>query len=201
MGMAHLTLDLARAETQTLNELIRAAELSNQPSLLYASGSIRKEATQINMTPGSVNRIDTLDGNIGNAITPLPVKEPSQTLFQLMQSFGQSISEISAIRELRPDDVPPNATATTMMGILSTMHIMEDAVINRLYDSFKGELAQFYALFSEWLPEAPYPFSVTGGDQGIMRTDFRKDVLIQPIIDPNVSSQADPCAFPRLIRS
>lgn len=190
MGMAHLALDLAKAETQTMNELIRAAELSNQPSLLYASGSIRKESTQIQMNPGSINRIDAIDGNVNNAVSPLPTKEPSAVLFQLMQSFGQNIQDISAIRELTPENVPTNATATTMMGILSTMHITEDSVINRLYDSFKNELGLFSDLFSQWIPEEPYPFSVLGGQKAIMREDFRAGISIIPIIDPNVSSQS-----------
>jgi hypothetical protein len=189
MGMAHLALDLAKAETQTMNELIRAAELSNQPSLFYSSGSIRKESTQIQMSPGSINRIDAIDGNVNNAISPLPTKEPSSVLFQLMQSFGQNIQDISAIRELTPENVPANATATTMMGILSTMHIMEDSVINRLYDSFKNELGLFNDLFAQWIPEEPYPFSVLGGEQIIMRNDFNAGISVIPIIDPNVSSQ------------
>lgn len=189
MGMAHLALDLAKAETKTMNELVRAGELSNQPSLMMDEGSVRKEFTQINMSPGSINRISTQNGNVNDAIQQLNIREPSQTLFQLMQSFGQSIQDISAIRELTPENVPAGATATTMMGILSTMHIMEDAVINRLYDSFSSELSKFYDLFSQWIPEKKYPFSTAGTKSHIMRKDFKEDVLIIPIIDPNVSSQ------------
>lgn len=189
MGLAHLMLDLAKAETQMMQELVRAAELSNQPSLISASGSIRKEATQINFNPGSVNRVDTIDGNIQNAFMPLPNKEPSATLLTLKGEVSQAMMDLSTAREISPENIPANTTATTMMGILSTMHILEDSVMNRLYDSFRNELGLLFKLFGQWLPDQPYPFSVPGGQAVIMRQDFQADVVMIPIIDPNVSSQ------------
>lgn len=188
MGMAHLCLDLARAETQMMKELIRAAELSNQPSWFSASGSMRKEKTRFDLSPGSVNTVDTI-GNINEAIQKVQNAEPSQTLFQLYEKTGQAIRDLGSIKEITPDMIPANMPATTMVGMLSTMHVLEDSVMNRLYDSFKNELGLLYSLLGEWVPTTHYSFAVPGRSTSILKQDFQKDIVIHPIIDPNVSSQ------------
>lgn len=189
MGLFHLLLDLAKAETKTLSELLRAAELSNQPSFLQVAGSLKQESTQLNFTPGSVNRVNVGgDSNINNAMQPLPTKEPSATLLTLNGQISQAMNDLSTAREISPENIPTNTTATTMMGILSTMHILEDSVVNGFYASFKNELSLFYDLFGKWLPETPYPFSIPGFQYAILKADFRPDIIIQPVVDPNASS-------------
>ena len=189
MGMAHLALDLARAETQMMKELVRAAELSNQPSMFFSATALKNERTQIDLNPGSVNRLTAIDGNINNAMTVNPTKEPSQTLLALKGQVTEAITNLSTARELLPQNIPANTTATTMMGILSTFHILEDSVMNRLYDSFSNELGLLYTLLGEWLPDTPYPFAVPGADHVLLKQDFGPDVSISPSVDANISSQ------------
>lgn len=105
-GLFHLALGLAKAETKIQQQLIRAAELSNAPSLLQADG-LRSERTQIDIKPGSINRFQTFDNNIQNAVMPLPFKEPSATLMEFRQIVSDAITALSVSREINPEISKP----------------------------------------------------------------------------------------------
>ena len=187
-GLIHLALGLAKTETDIQQQLIKAAQLANAPSLLQASG-LRMERSQIDIKPGSISPIQTFDNNINNAIMPLPFKEPSAVLMQLREVVSNAIDNISIAREITPENLPANPNTALMLGILSTMHILEDSVMNDLYDSFRKEFKLIYNIFGEWLPETPYPFKVPGGEHVILKKDFQPDISLKPVLDPNVSSQ------------
>ena len=188
-GLFHLCLGLAKAETEIQQQLIKAAQLSNAPSLLQQSG-LRGEKTQIDIRPGSINQFQTFDNNIQNAIMPLPVKEPSQVLMQLKDTISAAIQDLSVAREIKPEDISGNMPASSMLGILSTMHILENSLLNDLYDSFRIEFQLIYNILGEWLPEEGYPFNAPGQSGAIMKQDFGPNISIKPVLDPNVSSRA-----------
>lgn len=188
-GMFHLCLGLAKAETEIQQQLIIAAQLSNAPSMMMKAG-LRGEKTQIDIKPGSMNPINTFDSNLSDALVPYPFKEPSQVLMVLLQNISQDIEDFSVTREIKPGDLAANMPATAMIGILSTMHTLENSLLNDLYDSFRKEFKLIYTMIGEWLPEEGYPFLVPGGDGKLMKEDFGPDISVRPILDPNISSSA-----------
>lgn len=187
LGLFHLALGLAKAETKIQQQLIRAAELANAPSLLQSSG-LRAERSQIDIKPGSINTFQTFDSNIQNAIMPLPFNEPSQVLMQFRDIISSAITDLSVARQINPGDFSGNMPAAAAVGILSTMHILENGLLGDLYSSFKIEFQLIYNLMGEWLPEEGYPFKVVGGDDVMMKSDFSPNFAIRPVLDPNVSS-------------
>jgi hypothetical protein len=188
-GLFHLCLGLAKAETEIQQQLIKAAQLSNAPSLIQQSG-LRGEKTQIDIKPGSINQFQTFDNDIKNAIMPLPFKEPSAVLMMLKDTISQAIQDLSVAREIKPEDISGNMPASSMLGILSTMHILENSLLNDLFDSFRVEFQLIYNVLGEWLPEEGYPFNVPGQQGAIMKKDFSPNIGIKPVLDPNVSSRA-----------
>jgi hypothetical protein len=187
-GLIHLCLGLARAETEIQQELIKAAKLSNAPSLLMDSG-LRNEKTQIDIKPGSLNQFQTFGSNIQNALMPVPFKEPSQVFLQLMQIISQAQDDYASTFELKPENMPANMSATAMLGILNSMHVLENALINSLYDSFQKEFQFIYDLIGEWLPKEGYPFLLPGSEGLMMKSDFDINISIKPVLDPNLSSR------------
>jgi hypothetical protein len=188
-GLFHLCLGLAKAETEIQQQLIKAAQLSNAPSLLQQSG-LRGEKTQIDIKPGSINQFQTFDNNIQNSIMPLPFKEPSQVLMQLREVISSAITDLSVAREIKPEDISGNMPAGSMLGILSTMHVLENSLLNDLFDSFRVEFQLIYNILGEWLPEEGYPYNAPGQQGVIMKQDFSPNIAIKPVLDPNVSSRA-----------
>lgn len=188
-GMFHLCLGLAKAETEIQQQLITAAQLSNAPSMMMKAG-LRGEKTQLDIKPGSLNQIQTFDSNLSDSMQPFPFKEPSQVLMVLLQSISQDIEDFSVNREIKPGDLAANMPATAMIGVLSTMHTLENSLLNDLYDSFRKEFKLIYTMIGEWLPEEGYPFLVPGGTGVLMKSDFGPDISVRPVLDPNVSSSA-----------
>lgn len=188
LGLFHLALGLAKAETKIQQELIRAAELANSPSLLMNSG-MRNEKTQVDMRPGAMNQFPAFaQDSIQNAIMPVPFQEPSNALMQFREIVSQAITDLSISYKINPGDIAGNMPAAAAIGILSTMHILENSLLNDLYTSFGKEFQLIYNLMGEWLPEEGYPFKVPGGDHVMMKSDFSPDFSIRPALDPNVSS-------------
>lgn len=187
LGLFHLLLGYAKAETELQQQLLKAAQLANAPVLLHASG-LRQERSQIDIKPGSINRFDTFGQNIDSSIRPLGFHDPSPIMLELKKMLSAGMEEVSIARQINPENIPQNTSATAMLGVLSTMHILEDSLMNDLYTSFKNELKLLYNLFGQWLPDEPYPFAVEGGEHAVMRQDFMPAIAIRPTLDPNASS-------------
>lgn len=190
MGLFHSTLNLASAETETFNQLMRAAELSNSPSLLAATGAIRQERSEYPINAGSITRIDTLDNNINNSLYQLQVPAPSQVLYQLKTDLSNAIkNDFGTLQEINLEDIPNNMAATTMLGVMGSRHVLANSVINGIRISLKNELQIYYKyLFPQYLGNQHYEFAVPGGEHVIIREDFADNISLQPSVDPNVAS-------------
>jgi hypothetical protein len=82
-GLLHTIGGLSRAATSILRQLIDAGTLSNLPAGFKARGvRIRNDDQPLN--PGEFRDIDVPGGDLKNSIIPLPYKEPSATLAQLL---------------------------------------------------------------------------------------------------------------------
>ena len=82
-GLIHLLGNLSRTATANLRQLIDAGTLSNMPAGFKARGlRIADEANPLN--PGEFRDVDVPGGDLKASLMPLPYKEPSGTLFQLM---------------------------------------------------------------------------------------------------------------------
>ena len=82
-GLLHTIGGLSRAATSILRQLIDAGTLSNLPAGFKARGvRIRNDDEPLN--PGEFRDIDVPGGDLKNSIIPLPYKEPSATLAQLL---------------------------------------------------------------------------------------------------------------------
>jgi len=188
LGLFHLCLGLARAETDLLQQLILAAKYSNNAALMMATG-LKSERSQLDINPGSLVQFQTFEKTIGDAIQPFPFKEPSSIYLDLMNICSTAIHDRAITNQMKPDDIPSNVSTTTMMGIMSLMQIQESALLNDLYDSFRKEFQLLFTIFGEWLPDTHYPFLVPGGERVLMKKDFSPNIAIRPIVDPNQSSQ------------
>ena len=82
-GLIHMIGGLSRTATTALRQLLDAGTLSNLPAGFKQRGiRVRDEAQAIQ--PGEFRDVDAPGGSIKNAFMPLPFKEPSPTLLQLM---------------------------------------------------------------------------------------------------------------------
>ena len=186
LGLIHLIGSLSRTATQLLRQLIDAGTLANLPAGFKSRGiRIRDDAEPLQ--PGEFRDIDAPNGDLRNALLPLPYKEPSQTLYSLLGFVVQSGQRFAAITDLQVGDANQNAPVGTTMALLERGSKVMSGIHKRCHYSQKKEFKLLFDVFRDYLPET-YPYSVEGADRTVKAEDFSDRVDVLPVSDPNIFS-------------
>ena len=187
-GLIHMIGGLSRTATTALRQLLDAGTLSNLPSGFKQRGiRVRDEAQSIQ--PGEFRDVDAPGGNIKDAFMPLPFKEPSQTLLQLMGTVVSAGQRFAAIADMQVGDGNQQAAVGTTIALLERGSRVMSAIHKRLYVAMKSEFNLLAGVFKTYLPPE-YPYDVVGGQKNVKVSDFDDKVDIIPVADPNIFSQS-----------
>ncbi len=187
-GLIHMIGGLSRTATVALRQLLDAGTLSNLPAGFKQRGvRVRDEASPIQ--PGEFKDVDAPGGNLREAFFPLPYKEPSATLLQLMGIVVQAGQRFAAISELQTGEGNSNAAVGTTIALLERGSKVMSAIHKRLYNSMRHEFKLLSKVISTYLPPE-YPYDVVGGARLIKQLDFDDRIDILPVADPNIFSMS-----------
>ena len=186
-GLIHMIGGLSRTATAALRSLLDAGTFSNQPSGFKMRGiKLRDEAQPLQ--PGEFRDVDAPGGNLRDAFMPLPFKEPSQTLLQLMGVVVGAGQRFASIADLQVGEGNQNAAVGTTVAMLERGSRTMSAIHKRLYSSMRREFSLMARVFKLYLPPV-YPYDVVGGQRQIKQSDFDDRIDILPVADPNIFSQ------------
>ena len=186
-GLIHMIGGLSRSATAALRSLLDAGTLSNLPAGFKMRGiKMRDEAQPIQ--PGEFRDVDAPGGNLRDAFMPLPFKEPSGTLLNLMGVVVQAGQRFASIADLQVGEGNQQAAVGTTVALLERGSRTMSAIHKRLYASMKREFSLMARVFKLYLPPV-YPYDVVGGQRQIKQTDFDDRIDILPVADPNIFSQ------------
>jgi len=186
-GLIHMIGGLSRTATAALRSMLDAGTLSNLPAGFKMRGiKMRDEAQAIQ--PGEFRDVDAPGGNLRDAFMPLPFKEPSATLLQLMGVVVQAGQRFASIADMQVGDGNQQAAVGTTVALLERGSRTMSAIHKRLYAAMKREFNLLARVFKLYLPPI-YPYDVVGGQKQIKQTDFDDRVDILPVADPNIFSQ------------
>jgi hypothetical protein len=187
-GLIHMIGGLSRTATSALRQLLDAGTLSNLPAGFKQRGvRVRDEASPIQ--PGEFKDVDAPGGSLRDAFFPLPYKEPSQTLLQLMGIVVSAGQRFAAIADMQVGDGNQGAAVGTTIALLERGSRVMSAIHKRLYAAMKKEFRLLGTIVAQYLPPE-YPYDVVGGARTIKQLDFDNRVDIIPVADPNIFSQA-----------
>ena len=185
-GLIHMIGGLSRTATAALRQLLDAGTLSNLPAGFKQRGiRVRDEASQ----PGEFRDVDAPGGNLRDAFMPLPYKEPSPTLLQLMGVVVGAGQRFAAIADMQVGDGNQQAAVGTTVALLERGSRVMSAIHKRLYSAMRTEFKLLAKVFKTYLPPS-YPYDVVGGQREIKQMDFDERVDILPVADPNIFSMA-----------
>ena len=185
-GLIHLLGNLSRTATANLRQLIDAGTLSNMPAGFKARGlRIADEANPL--APGEFRDVDVPGGDLKASLMPLPYKEPSGTLFQLMGFVVEAAQRFIGTTDMGMGQGNTEMPVGTTIALLERGSRIVSAVHKRLHTSMKSELRMLGRLFAE--DPTPYPYNV-GMDGMIKMQDFDNRVDILPVSDPNIFSMS-----------
>ena len=186
-GLLHTIGGLSRAATSILRQLIDAGTLSNLPAGFKARGvRIRNDDDPLN--PGEFRDIDVPGGDLKNSIIPLPYKEPSGTLAQLLGVVVDSGRRFAQVADAKVADVNSQAPVGTTVALIEQGSKVISSIHKRLHYGQKQEFRMLAEIFAD--NPVPYPYFVGNIAPEIMQQDFDGRIDILPVSDPNIFSMA-----------
>lgn len=172
-----------------INQLVDAGSLSNLQSGFIGKG-LRLKMGESRFQPGEWKAVNATADDLKKQILPLPTKEPSNVLFQLMGSLISSGKELASVAEIFVGKMPgQNTPATTTMATIEQGMKVFTAVYKRLYRSLAKEYKKLYRLNEVYLNPQTY---VEVLDANVNPEDFKSiGYDICPGADPSAISQTE----------
>ena len=187
-GLIHMIGGLSKSATSILRQLIDAGTLANLPAGFKARG-LRVRNDDEPLQPGEWRDVDAPGGALRDSLLPLPYKEPSGTLLNLLGVLVDSGRRFAAITEMQTGDMNEAMPVGTTVALLEKGMQVMSAIHKRLHYSQKIEFRLLAETFAEYLPQQ-YPFEVIGGERMVKVTDFSDQIDVLPHSDPNIFSMA-----------
>jgi chaperonin GroES len=189
IGFGVLLGPLNESVNTLINQLVDAGSLSNLQSGFIGKG-LRIKMGEARFQPGEWKAVNATADDLKKQILPLPVKEPSNVLFQLMGSLISSGKELASVAEIFVGKMPgQNTPATTTMATIEQGMKVFTAVYKRIYRSLAKEYKKIYRLNEVYLNPKTY---VEILDDNVNPDDFKAiGYDICPGADPSAISQTE----------
>ena len=186
-GLYHLIGGLGKAATGSLRALLDSAAFANMQGGFKLRGRVSGGEMQVN--PGEFVDLDATVDDVNKAIMPLPFKEPSGSLFQLLGFIVDAGQRFASTADLNVGDVNPNAPVGSTVALIEQGSKSFSAIHKRLHYSQGQEFKLISSLNAENLPDQ-FTFSLIGGSSDIFAADFNDRIDVLPVSDPNIFSTA-----------
>ena len=186
-GLFHLIGGYAMSATSLMRQLVDAGTLSNLPGGLKSRG-LRIKGDDTPIAPGEWRDVDIGSGGIRDNILPLPYKEPSATLYQLLGTIVEEGRRFAATADIQVSDMSANAPVGTTLAILERTLKVMSAVQARVHYAFKQELKLLAGIIRDYTPE-DYDYEPEEGPPRAKYSDY-SDVDIIPVSDPNAATMS-----------
>ena len=188
IGFGSLLGPLNESVNTLINQLVDAGSLNNLQGGFLGKG-LRLRMGETGFRPGEWKAVSAAGDDLKKQIVPLPSKEPSNVLFQLMGSLITSGKELASVAEIFTGKMPgQNTPATTTMATIEQGMKVFTAVYKRIYRSLAEEFKKIYEINGAYLNPNTYAAIV---DVAIGPDDFKNVYDICPGADPTAVSQTE----------
>ena len=186
-GLVHMIGGLAKSATSLLRQLVDAGTLSNLPGGLKARG-LRIKGDDTPIMPGEFRDVDIPGGAIRDNITFLPYKEPSATLYSLLQNIVEEGRRFASVSDMKISDMNGQAPVGTTLALLERNMKVMSAVQARLHASMRKEFDILVNIVKDFT-DPSYPYEMDD-EEFIKAEDFDNRIDVLPVSDPNAATMA-----------
>ena len=186
-GLIHLIGSFAKSGTSLLRQLVDAGTLSNLPGGFKTRG-LRVKGDDTPIAPGEFRDVDVPSGAMRDNIMPLPYKEPSQTLFQLMNQIVDEGRRFAAAADMKVSDMSAQAPVGTTLAILERTLKVMSAVQARIHYAMKQEFKLLKDIIRDYTPDE-YSYDPVEGHRRAKGSDYDQ-VNVIPVSDPNAATMS-----------
>jgi hypothetical protein len=177
----------AKSGTSILRQLVDAGSLANLPGGFKTRG-LRVKGDDTPIAPGEFRDVDVPSGTMKDNIMPLPYKEPSQTLIQLLNQIIDEGRRFAAAGDLKVSDMSANSPVGTTLAILERTLKVMSAIQARVHFAMKKEFKLLKNIIAEYAPE-DYSYEPSTGNKKARKSDYSM-VNIIPVSDPNAATMS-----------
>ena len=188
LGLIHFLGNLTMTATAAMRALVDAGQFANLPGGFKAKG-VRIVGDNDPIAPGEFKEIEATGMDLTKSIVPLPYKEPSSTLFQMLNFVTATGQKFADSTEQVISDAASYGPVGTTMALLEASSKFFSAIHKRMHKTQKDEFKILADINHEYLPNE-YPFEMPGVSRTIMKQDFDGRIDIIPVSDPNIPSNA-----------
>ena len=186
-GLIHLIGAFAKSGTSILRQLVDAGTLSNLPGGFKTRG-LRVKGDDTPIAPGEFRDVDVPSGTMRDNILPLPYKEPSQTLYQLMNQIIDEGRRFAAAADMKVSDMSANSPVGTTLAILERTLKVMSAVQARIHYAMKQEFRLLKKIIADYTPDG-YTYEPIEGSRRAKKSDYDQ-VNVIPVSDPNAATMS-----------
>lgn len=186
-GLFHLIGGFAKNATSLMRQLVDAGTLSNLPGGLKSRG-LRIKGDDTPIAPGEWRDVDVASGNIRDSILPLPYKEPSTVLYNLLGTIVDEGRRFAATADMKVSDMSAQAPVGTTLALLERQLKVMTAVQARVHYTLKREFKLLKEIIRDYT-DPDYEYTPEYGTKKAKREDYDKVDLI-PVSDPNAATMS-----------
>lgn len=179
MGLIQIVGQHAKACTAILRMLIDAGILANFQGGFMAQG-VNDKFDDSPLTPGEWRKIALLtSAPLKDSFVPLPYKEPSAVLLQLLQMIVDDARRLASIADADIGEVSGQAPVGTTLAILERQLKNVSAIQARIYHELAGELNILMRVLRQmgWTAPGLDPKDLDG-------------INVIPVADPNAATSS-----------
>ena len=187
LGLIHLIGAFAKSGTSIIRQLVDAGTLSNLPGGFKTKG-LRVKGDDTPISPAEWRDVDVASGTMRDNIMPLPYKEPSQVLYNLLGTIVEEGRRMAGMADLQVADMSANAPVGTTLAILERSLKMMSAVQARVHYAMKQEFKLLKVIIADYTPET-YSYEPEEGSRKAKKSDY-DNVDVLPVSDPNAATMA-----------
>lgn len=199
IGYAHMLGNITRTVTAAMRSLVDAGQFANLQAGFKLKG-MKIAGGNTALHPGEWRDVEVpATTDITKTIMPIPYKEPSQYLLEMMNTLiaaGQKFADQAD--QVVADSTNYGAVGTTL-ALLEASTKFYSSIHKRLHKSQMEELQILREINEEYIPEEGYPYDVVGAQRQIARQDFAPNIDVVPVTDPNIVSQSHRVAMSQIV--
>lgn len=195
IGFGGLLTPINETINTTINQLLDAGTMSNMQGGFLSRG-IRVKGGDYRFRPGEWKTVNSTGDDLKKGILPLPLRDPSSVLFQLlgmMEQAGRVLS--STVDAMVGEDSGQNQKATTTIAKIREGSRVFNAIYKRMHRSLKKEFKKLFELNKTYLPDEAYFVVLDPGQEKVSkigRSDYQDNAAdVVPTSDPNVATEQE----------
>ena len=186
-GLIHLIGAFAKSGTSIIRQLVDAGTLSNLPGGFKTKG-LRVKGDDTPISPAEWRDVDVASGTMRDNIMPLPYKEPSGVLYQLLGTIVEEGRKFAGAADMKVSDMSAQAPVGTTLAILERTLKMMSAVQARVHYAMRQEFKLLKGIIRDYTPDE-YPYEPDEGSRKAKKSDY-DSVEVIPVSDPNAATMA-----------